>query len=103
MEVPPHWSLDDFPYLAYAPQARLRLPITSPQVALDAWYGEFQGAYRYGRALVLTMHPQIIGRLGRIVMLEELIRRIRVYRDVDFMTGADMAEHFLARPRVQGV
>lgn len=102
VELPPHWSLDDFPYLAYAPRARVQQPITSPRVVFDAWSAEFDGAYRYGGALLLTMHPQIIGRPGRMVMLEDLLRHIRAHRDAAFMTGAEMAQHFLKQPRRQG-
>lgn len=102
VEVPPHWSLDDYPYLAYAPRARVQQPITSPRVVFDAWSGEFDGAYRYRGALLLTMHPQIIGRPGRILMLEELLRHIRAHADAVFMTGAEMAQHFLKQPRSQG-
>ena len=49
------------------------------------WAAEFDGLYRYGRAFTLTMHPQYIGRPGRLLMLERLIGYIRSFPNVEFM------------------
>ncbi|MGC1678027.1 MAG: hypothetical protein WA740_10905, partial [Candidatus Binataceae bacterium] len=39
----------------------------------------------------LTMHPQVIGRGHRMLMLERLIKHIQSHRGVTFSTMADVA------------
>ena len=43
-------------------------------------------------AFTLTMHPQYIGRPGRLLMLERLIEHIRTFPNVEFMRAVDVAE-----------
>ena len=38
------------------------------------------------------MHPQYIGRPGRLLMLERLIEHIRSFPNVEFMRCLDVAE-----------
>ena len=38
------------------------------------------------------MHPQYIGRPGRLLMLEKLIDHIRTFPNVEFMRAADVAD-----------
>jgi hypothetical protein len=38
------------------------------------------------------MHPQYIGRPGRLLMLERLIGYIRRFANVEFMRAGDVAE-----------
>ena len=38
------------------------------------------------------MHPQYIGRPGRLLMLERLIAHIRSFPNVEFMRVIDVAE-----------
>ena len=66
----------------------------SPDEVYLTWAAEFEGLYRYGRAFVLTMHPQYIGRPGRLLMLERLIEHIKTYPNVQFMRALDAAKLF---------
>ena len=59
--------------------------MASPEHVYQVWSSGFEGAYEYGRAFVLTMHPWIIGRPGRIRMLDRLIRHMRSFPGVEFM------------------
>lgn len=68
VELPVSWILDDWPHMnpmsdRYAP----------PRQVLEVWKDEFDRALAEGTLFVLTMHPQVIGRRSRIVVLEELI------------------------------
>ena len=54
---------------------------------------EFDGAYREGGVLQLTMHPHIIGHRSRIWMLDELIRYMKSHQGVWFGTHADVVRH----------
>ena len=92
MELPVHWSLDDVPYYVYAPVAGRMGPMASPQEVYNAWQWEFDGAYKYGRSMMLTMHPYTSGRLARITALEHLIKYIRSHQGVEFMRCVDVAQ-----------
>lgn len=43
---------------------------------------------------MLTMHPQLIGRAGRIDALEDLIQEMIETGDTWITTGAKVAEHW---------
>jgi len=40
----------------------------------------------------VMMHPQVIGKPGRAMMLEKLIQHIKSYPDVWFATGSQVAD-----------
>lgn len=97
VELPIHWLLDDAPNFVYAPVANRLGPMRNPDEVYGAWAAEFEGLYRYGRSFNLTMHPQYIGRPGRLLMLERLIDYIRRYPNVEFMRCQDVAEMWTNR------
>ena len=92
VEIPVHWELDDAPYFNYAPSLDLKCPMASPQQVYEAWSSAFEGAYHYGRSFILTMHPYIIGRPGRLLMLERLIEHIKTFPNVQFSRAIDVAQ-----------
>ena len=92
VEVPIHWLLDDAPNFVYAPSANRMGPMRGPDEVYANWAAEFEGLYQYGRAFNLTMHPQYIGRPGRLMMLERLIRHIQTFPNVEFMRVVEVAE-----------
>ena len=91
VEIPVHWELDDAPYFSYAPSLGASAVMASPGHVYDVWSAGFEGAYHYGRAFVLTMHPHVIGRPGRLRMLERLIEYIRGFPGVEFARAVDVA------------
>ena len=91
VEIPVHWELDDAPYFNYAPALDMRPVMASPAQVYDVWSAGFEGAYHYGRAFTLTMHPYVIGRPGRLRMLERLIEYIRGFQGVEFARAVDVA------------
>jgi peptidoglycan/xylan/chitin deacetylase (PgdA/CDA1 family) len=92
VELPIHWLLDDHPHFSYVPALGRQGPMKSPDEVFLSWRAEFDGLYRYGRYFHLTMHPHIIGRPGRLLMLERLISYIRTFPNVAFMRAVDVAE-----------
>lgn len=97
IEIPARWELDDFVHFGYnlypaEPTGQDR--IAGLQSVLDNFTQEFDGYYRFGLCYVLLMHPQIIGKPGRILMLEKLIQHIKSYPDVWFATGEQIAEWY---------
>lgn len=93
VELPVSWLLDDAPFFMF--RAGSNRPISNAENALQAWSEEFQGIYRYGGLFNLTMHPQLIGRPGRLMMLERLIAYIKSFPDVWFATGSEVAEYWI--------
>jgi peptidoglycan-N-acetylglucosamine deacetylase len=55
------------------------------------WAQEFDGMYRENGCFVLTMHPWISGRAGRLLGLEQLIRHIRSFPGVWVATVGEIA------------
>jgi peptidoglycan/xylan/chitin deacetylase (PgdA/CDA1 family) len=88
---------DDAPNFVYAPVAGRLGPMRNPEEVYGSWSAEFDGLYRYGRAFHLTMHPQYIGRPGRLLMLERLITYIRGFPNVEFMRCQEVAELWAGR------
>ena len=43
----------------------------------DIWQSEFDGLYEEGGLMTLVLHPQCIGRISRVNMLEELIEHMK--------------------------
>ena len=97
VEIPISWVLDDAPHFVYAPAPQRTSPMKSPNEIYEIWAAEFEGLYRYGRAFTLTMHPQHIGRPGRLLMLERLINHMRSFPNVAFMRAVDAAEMWAGR------
>ena len=91
VEIPIQWELDDAPYFSYAPSLGSRNLMASPEHVYQVWSAAFDGMYHYGRSFVLTMHPFVTGRPGRLRMLERLIQHMRELPGVEFMTALDLA------------
>ncbi len=91
VELPIHWSLDDYPYFMFGPADGRRL-MASPQQVFETWAAAFEECHSRGAVFTLTMHPYIIGRPGRLSMLERLIHHMRSFSGVEFLRGVDVAE-----------
>ena len=63
----------------------------SPQQVFEVWSAAFDGLYRLKRTFVLAMHPFVIGRPGRLRMLERLIRYMKGFPGVRFATCEELA------------
>ncbi len=86
VEVPVTWGLDDFPAFEYVPGHNPGL--SSPSGIEEIWRGDFDYSYRHanGGVYALTMHPQVIGRGHRMLMLERLLQHISAHEGVVFET-----------------
>ena len=92
VEIPGNWVLDDANHVMYSRVPGRTSPLKTPSELYDIWASEFEGLYRYGRAYTLTMHPQHVGRPGRLLMLERLIKHIHSFPNVAFKRMIDVAE-----------
>jgi peptidoglycan/xylan/chitin deacetylase (PgdA/CDA1 family) len=90
-ELPPHWSLDDWEQYAYLPRPPIGVNIESPAKVLDLWTNELDAMRRHGCLFMLTNHPFLSGRPGRVETLRRLIEHALGRGDVEFVTAAEVA------------
>ena len=92
VELPVAWHLDDFPYfepVAESGQSGLRTPAS----VLEIWRAELDylvSEVRNG-ILVLTLHPQVIGRGHRMVMLRSFLEYATMQPGLQFSACLDYA------------
>jgi len=95
VEIPGRWEVDDYASLAY--QRNPNYPagldrIASYDATFDNWRREFDGVHREGLCLTTLFHPKVLGKPGRILLLERLLQHMRAQGDVWFATGNQVAQ-----------
>jgi peptidoglycan-N-acetylglucosamine deacetylase len=108
VELPVHWSLDDWEQYAYLPRPAFKSAIESPQKVLDLWISELDAMRRHGCLFVLTCHPFLSGRPHRVEVLRKLIEHALDSNDVEFVEAREGARRArsddgLPRRRVEPV
>jgi peptidoglycan/xylan/chitin deacetylase (PgdA/CDA1 family) len=85
LELPVHWSLDDFPELESFPGNAM---MQSNQTVLERWKDSFDYAYEHcaGGLMTWTLHPQTIGRAHNMLMLERFLDHVIGHDGVWFPT-----------------
>jgi peptidoglycan/xylan/chitin deacetylase (PgdA/CDA1 family) len=101
VELPVHWSLDDWEQYAYIPDPPFRSAIEAPTKVLDLWTSELDAMRRYGCLYVLTCHPFLSGRPHRVEVLRTLIDRALAFGDVEFVGCAEAARRSREDPAVE--
>ena len=97
VELPVSWTLDDFPHFEYLRLANRVYPgLSAPSKVEEIWRGEFDFMYREvpGGVFTLTMHPQVIGRGHRMLLLERLVAHFAGHDGVRFATMSEAADDF---------
>jgi peptidoglycan/xylan/chitin deacetylase (PgdA/CDA1 family) len=89
IELPIEWMNDDFPY--FGGTANGSLP--APELALNIFQSEFDGAYDEGGLFILTMHPHVIGHRSRIALLDRLVAHMKSRPGVWFATHEQVASY----------
>ena len=90
VEVPIQWILDDAPHFWFDPASWTK-KISTVEEVRSIWDAEVRGIVALGGAAIVTCHPQIIGRPGRIGFLEEFIASVQAIPDVWIGTTAEIA------------
>ncbi len=72
VEVPVYWAMDDWPHFEPGPN---RAGLTAPSAVLEIWTEELRYAYGHapGGLVMITIHPECIGRGHRMAMLERFV------------------------------
>jgi peptidoglycan/xylan/chitin deacetylase (PgdA/CDA1 family) len=98
LELPIHWSLDDFPRYGWSVDAGGNM--ADPVELYQTWLSEYGQAREEGRHITYTMHPEVIGRAHRFAQLESLVHTIESSGDVWFARLDEVADH--VRPMLIG-
>lgn len=93
VEVPIHWSLDDWEQYCFIPDVAGSGLIESPRKAVQMWTDEYEAMREEGDCFVLTCHPFLSGRPARAAALEELVRLAVEDPDVWVAPLHEIAEH----------
>jgi peptidoglycan-N-acetylglucosamine deacetylase len=99
LELPVHWSLDDYPRFGWSIDHGGNVADTGEM--FQSWHAEFCAAREEERLVVYTMHPEVIGRAYRLAQLEKLIETMAQGGDVWFATLGQIARH--TAPALLGV
>jgi peptidoglycan/xylan/chitin deacetylase (PgdA/CDA1 family) len=96
VEMPVSWILDDFPHFEFLRSGNRVYPgLSAPSKVEEIWLGEFEYMRRHvpNGVYTLTMHPQVIGRGHRLLLLERLIEQFQA-SGARFSTLRDSADKF---------
>src|ERR671920_476513 len=91
VELPVHWSLDDWEQYAFLPDPYVGPLIEAPSKVLDLWTGELSAMRDYGCLFNLCVHPFLTGRPARLQVLQQLVEHARALGDVEFARCRDVA------------
>ena len=94
VELPVTWGLDDFP--AFEWLYGVNQGLSAPSQVYERWAGDFDYLCDFVGAGVycLTMHPQVIGRGHRLLMLNRLVEHMKERTGVSFRTMAEVAREW---------
>lgn len=93
IELPVHWSLDDWEQYAFLPEPDIGQQIELPSKVRELWTGELDAMREEGCLLVVTMHPFLSGRPARAWMLGQFLADVRERGDVWVATAGEVADH----------
>ena len=90
VELPVHWSLDDWNRWNYVP-GYASSPILRPSDVEAAWAEELDAIVEVGGLFNVTMHPFVSGRPARAAAIERLIERARAIDGLWIAAGDEIA------------
>jgi peptidoglycan-N-acetylglucosamine deacetylase len=89
VELPVHWSLDDFPYYSWR-EGNGGL-MSDPATVAAIWMSEFRTALQEGGHVTYTAHPEVTGRRSRFAAFQDLVHSIRSRADVWFSMHGELS------------
>lgn len=91
VEVPIHWILDDAPHFWFDATTWTKSMRSAAEVE-RLWLDEIAGIRTLGGVAVLTVHPFVIGRPGRLPALERTLAWVAAQPDVWMTTAGEVAQ-----------
>jgi peptidoglycan/xylan/chitin deacetylase (PgdA/CDA1 family) len=93
IELPLQWILDDAPHFWFDPSTWVKKISTNKEV-WEIWKAEIDAIHTMGGLSVITMHPQIIGRPGRLGLLRCLVEYLQSIPGLWLTTCENIATQF---------
>lgn len=93
VELPINWILDDWQQYCFVPDFSGSGLIETPRKAIELFRAELDAMRETGGLWVLTCHPFLSGRPGRIAALQELMRYAIDCGDVWIASMHEIADH----------
>jgi peptidoglycan/xylan/chitin deacetylase (PgdA/CDA1 family) len=104
VEIPASWHLDDLPPMMFIKKSPNSHGFVNPRDIEQMWMDQFDWVYRELDYAVFTMtvHPDVSGRPGQLLMHERIIEHINGHDGVRWCTFDQIADDFVKRsPRKQ--
>lgn len=102
VELPVHWSLDDWQQYAFLPDPAIGTAIEPAEKALGLWMSETDAMREFGSLFNLCSHPFLTGRPSRTVAIRTLIEH-GLENGVRFATCREIAQDALADSQLRKV
>jgi peptidoglycan/xylan/chitin deacetylase (PgdA/CDA1 family) len=111
VEIPVSWSWDDFPQFEFVSTATFMAnALASPSKVFEIWSSDIDymvsrvpgGGDPAGCRHDRTMHPQVMGRGHRIMLLERVIEHCLQYPSLRFARMTEVAEMYRAQMMTSG-
>ena len=99
IEIPASWHLDDLPPLMFIKNAPNSHGFVNPRDLEQMWMDQFDYIYREHDYAVfaMTVHPDVSGRPGALMMHERIIEYINSHEGVRWVTFDEIADDFARR------
>ena len=99
IEIPASWHLDDLPPLMFIKNAPNSHGFVNPRDLEQMWMDQFDYVYREHDYAVfaMTVHPDVSGRPGALMMHERIIEYINSHDGVRWATFDEIADDFARR------
>lgn len=92
IELPVDWNLDDSAIAIF--EFKTMPTILTNDHIFQVWKEEFDAIRDWGGLVNITLHPQLIGRPSRTVLMRRFIDYMRSFDDTWFATGVQVADAF---------
>lgn len=93
IEIPVHWSVDDWAQYAHNFDLDYLMPIQPPRKAAEVYLADFEATYEMGGFLEFVWHPFISGRPARLKAIAGILEYILSKGDVWIATTEEIARH----------
>lgn len=99
IEIPASWYLDDLPPMMFIKKSPNSHGFVNPRDIEDMWRDQFDWVYENMDYAVfpITIHPDVSGRPQVLLMLDRLIKHIKLHDGVKIVTMSEIADDFAKR------
>lgn len=97
VELPINWGLDDWGHYCYIPEFSGNAQFSAPKDVAAMWSADADAVLDEQGLWILTNHPFLSGRPGRVRELAKVVDHLRDRGDVWIAALADIAEHVAAQ------